>query len=462
MAFWGTELEPGKPYVHYFDADEGRLHLSQATLGSGESEGKTIVQCKVGDKKPIYLCSLVPGKVDNYPLNIEFEGDEEVAFSVIGQQTVHLSGFFLGGTEDGGDSDPYEGEAIEMDSESDDSLGSDLEDEDEDDFSDDDDDSMDVYQSSPVPNSGVKIEEILDDEKPTKDEFASKQSKKKKIQKDEPKNSENSGKQLIVRGTSGVPVLESEDEDGFPVSSPSKRKAQDLTSRSSDSARDEHPEKGQKKKGKDDSGLSLKRKIDVVDQDGDVARESDRGADTTGTDPGNDSKQKKKNKKKKTANQDNQDNLNGSASKEAAESQNGVKLPETKKDKENTNKKNSNEKVVPSDAKKPVNDKSLTPSEPGKKAKTKQLQVRSFGNGFVIEELSMGDPSGKKASAGKKIEVYYIGKLKKSGKVFDSNIGRAPFKFRLGIGQVIKGWDVGIDGMRVGDKRRLTIPPSMG
>ncbi|RVX08364.1 Peptidyl-prolyl cis-trans isomerase FKBP53 [Vitis vinifera] len=60
------------------------------------------------------------------------------------------------------------------------------------------------------------------------------------------------------------------------------------------------------------------------------------------------------------------------------------------------------------------------------------------------------------------VSVHYIGNLKKNGKIFDSNVGRAPFKFRLGVGQVIKGWDVGVNGMRVGDKRRLTIPPSMG
>ncbi|KAF9618480.1 hypothetical protein IFM89_001881 [Coptis chinensis] len=74
----------------------------------------------------------------------------------------------------------------------------------------------------------------------------------------------------------------------------------------------------------------------------------------------------------------------------------------------------------------------------------------------------MGKPDGKKASPGKTVYVLYIGKLEKNDKIFDSNVGRVPFKFRLGVGQVIKGWGVGVYGMWIGDKRRLTIPPSMG
>ncbi|KAK9143694.1 hypothetical protein Syun_013094 [Stephania yunnanensis] len=98
-----------------------------------------------------------------------------------------------------------------------------------------------------------------------------------------------------------------------------------------------------------------------------------------------------------------------------------------------------------------------------KKAESKRSpQVRSFSNGLVVEEVKMGKADGKKASPGSKVSVHYIGKLKKNGKIFDSNVGKAPFKFRLGVGQVIKGWDVGVNGMRIGDKRKITIPPSMG
>lgn len=70
----------------------------QATLGSGASTKKSILQCEVGDRKPIYLCTLLPDRLETCPLNLEFEEDDKVTFSIIGPQSVHLSGFFY---EDG-------------------------------------------------------------------------------------------------------------------------------------------------------------------------------------------------------------------------------------------------------------------------------------------------------------------------------------------------------------------------
>ncbi len=74
------------------------------------------------------------------------------------------------------------------------------------------------------------------------------------------------------------------------------------------------------------------------------------------------------------------------------------------------------------------------------------------------EDLVVG--TGPEAVTGKSVEVHYTGKLT-SGKQFDSSVGGQPFAFKLGAGQVIKGWDQGVAGMRVGGKRRLTIPPEL-
>ncbi|MAV71081.1 MAG: peptidylprolyl isomerase [Candidatus Marinimicrobia bacterium] len=82
-------------------------------------------------------------------------------------------------------------------------------------------------------------------------------------------------------------------------------------------------------------------------------------------------------------------------------------------------------------------------------------------NKLIIEEELLGE--GKEAKEYNKVTVHYTGSLE-DGKVFDSSLnkGREPFSFTLGTGSVIKGWDEGLKGMKVGGKRKLTIPPDMG
>ncbi|MGE0788586.1 MAG: FKBP-type peptidyl-prolyl cis-trans isomerase [Sandaracinaceae bacterium] len=77
-----------------------------------------------------------------------------------------------------------------------------------------------------------------------------------------------------------------------------------------------------------------------------------------------------------------------------------------------------------------------------------------------IEDITVGD--GAQAAAGQSVSVHYTGTLT-NGSKFDSSLDRGqPFDFQLGAGQVIKGWDEGVAGMRVGGKRKLTIPPEKG
>ena len=82
-------------------------------------------------------------------------------------------------------------------------------------------------------------------------------------------------------------------------------------------------------------------------------------------------------------------------------------------------------------------------------------------NGLIVEELIVGD--GDEAQDYNKVVVNYTGTLL-DGSIFDSSLkpGRTPFTFTLGAGSVIKGWDQGVKGMRVGGKRKLTIPPNLG
>ena len=78
-----------------------------------------------------------------------------------------------------------------------------------------------------------------------------------------------------------------------------------------------------------------------------------------------------------------------------------------------------------------------------------------------IEDITVGD--GPEAQPGQYVSVHYVGVAHSSGKEFDASYNRGePFEFLLGGGQVIAGWDSGVAGMRVGGRRRLTIPPHLG
>ncbi|MEO8556201.1 MAG: FKBP-type peptidyl-prolyl cis-trans isomerase [Actinomycetota bacterium] len=79
---------------------------------------------------------------------------------------------------------------------------------------------------------------------------------------------------------------------------------------------------------------------------------------------------------------------------------------------------------------------------------------------LVIEDITQGD--GAEAKTGDTISAHYVGVAHSTGEEFDASWTRgAPLAFRLGVGQVIKGWDDGIVGMKVGGRRKLTIPADL-
>lgn len=80
--------------------------------------------------------------------------------------------------------------------------------------------------------------------------------------------------------------------------------------------------------------------------------------------------------------------------------------------------------------------------------------------GLEIEDLVVGD--GDEARPGQRVAVHYLGVAWSTGSKFDASWDRGePFEFGLGAGEVIAGWDRGVAGMRVGGRRRLTIPPDL-
>ncbi|WP_137939379.1 FKBP-type peptidyl-prolyl cis-trans isomerase [Chitinivorax sp. B] len=88
------------------------------------------------------------------------------------------------------------------------------------------------------------------------------------------------------------------------------------------------------------------------------------------------------------------------------------------------------------------------------------MSTTELPSGLIIDDLVVGE--GATANPGQFVTVHYTGWLT-DGSKFDSSVDRNdPFRFHLGGGQVIKGWDEGVAGMQIGGKRKLTIPPELG
>lgn len=130
------------------------------------------------------------------------------------------------------------------------------------------------------------------------------------------------------------------------------------------------------------------------------------------------------------------------------------------KKKKKKKKKNKGEAATPGT---PGNDSSLNESKsetPNSTPKQNTPKKRVVAGGTLIEDIKIGN--GPEAKAGKMVSLYYVGTLTSNNKQFDSCQGGKPFRFRLNQGEVIKGWDNGITGMKVGGKRKITVPASQG
>jgi len=100
------------------------------------------------------------------------------------------------------------------------------------------------------------------------------------------------------------------------------------------------------------------------------------------------------------------------------------------------------------------------PSTPAATTPAPTTQEVTMASGLKYQDLMVG--TGAEAQKGKRVTVHYTGWLQSDGTKFDSSLDRnEPFPFQLGTGSVIQGWDEGVAGMKVGGKRKLTIPPDM-
>ena len=91
---------------------------------------------------------------------------------------------------------------------------------------------------------------------------------------------------------------------------------------------------------------------------------------------------------------------------------------------------------------------------------TPNPQSSNTSSGLIVEEIKVGE--GREVKSGDTVSIHYTGTLQ-NGEKFDSSVDRGqPFTTKIGVGEVIKGWEEGVVGMKVGGKRKLTIPPDLG
>ncbi|XP_043716287.1 46 kDa FK506-binding nuclear protein-like [Telopea speciosissima] len=275
MTFWGIEVRPGKPYTHPCNKDGARLHISQATLsyGGSKSTQRSVVQCNVGKSRPVLLCSLLPDKIETSPLDLEFQEDEEVIFSVLGPQAIYLTGYHLNLSRNhlnryDDDTESY-GEDI-GETESDPSKESEEEDyETDDSFIND----GDPGEQSPSPQTKTKSGDELFHVSPRstigrKNKFNPRRKRlKKKYQvNDSDEDKDGSQQRATKKESTTVLNLDSEEEDMCLISSLFKSKTLVKNEEMVKKSITKTPEDGKQEKLVDDGGRvkCSKRKIDTA------------------------------------------------------------------------------------------------------------------------------------------------------------------------------------------------------
>ena len=104
----------------------------------------------------------------------------------------------------------------------------------------------------------------------------------------------------------------------------------------------------------------------------------------------------------------------------------------------------------------------MTPAQAQSNSGPTKVEGKGHSTASGLQYWDIKEGTGDVAKAGKQVKVHYTGWLA-DGKKFDSSVDRGePFSFPLGAGKVIKGWDEGVQGMKVGGKRQLRIPPDLG
>jgi len=409
--FWGLIIKPGKRYETEVQEP---FRITKACIEpSSAKDGKltsVMVECDSGEE--FIVCSLNM-KVFNETLDISFNEGEKICFKVEGPGTVHLTGNLM--------EDAPPGEMFDMETDSDDVNDSEEEEEEEEKPGQKRKKKELVNGNAKMPKKALEPEITDDEEDDDEDDD------------DEDSDDEDEDTSIgdttadTTAATEGSDDSEDDDEDD-------------------DSDSEEEEKVATPKKGKAVNGTATPK--------GDTKKKS---LEETPKQAGKPNKADVKTPKQeaKTPKQEAK-----TPKQEAKTPKQEAKTPkqEAKTQKEGAADKTPKETKTPKQDLKTPKEESKTPKD-SKTPKEEKTPKRTLKGGIQVEEVKEGN--GPECKAGNMVGMYYEGRLKSNNKRFDGLKEGKPFKFKLGSGQVIKGWDIGVLGMKVGGKRKLTIPPKL-
>jgi len=412
--FWGIVIKPEKRYETEVEEDfrVTKACVDVSTLEKGKVA--SVVLEKGGEE--FILCNLNgPSNYDS-TIDLSFAEGERICFRTEGGATVHLTGHLV--PDDTPDAD----------------------------------DSMMLGDSMFETSDGEEEEEAEDEEDSDDEEEevpklveAAANGKRKLENGDSPKQSAKKAKKAEVKQAEAMKKILSKDKKKADEEEDSDD--DDMEANMKNLEEEEESEDGEEESGEEEeeeeAPTPKKKKEETPKKDKKNKKQENGAAATNGQTPG---------KKEKKPQQEAAPLTPKSEGKPAAEA---AETPKSKKKDKKKNKDKENKEGAPATPAAAAGDKPA--SSP---TKTPKPQKKTLKGGIVAEDLRVGN--GPEAKSGKHVGMYYKGTLTKSGKQFDACLQGKPFKFKLGKGEVIKGWDIGVEGMKVGGKRKLTIPAQMG
>jgi len=431
--FWGVVLKPDKRYEQVVEED---FRITKACVDpSTLDNGKVASVILEKDNDEFIICNLTSPTGLDVQMDLAFCEGEKVTFRTEGGATVHLTGHVQ----------PDEPDMEQMGFPGYDEGSEEEEGEEEEEGSDDDDDE-----------EGEEEEE---------EEEAPKLVKKRKLENGSANGDAQSAKKQKKEAVKQAEAMKK-------ILSKDKKKADDDEEEDDDDDSDEYEDmdddmdqvEGENEEGSDD------------DDEEEEEEESPAKAKKEAAKPKETPKAKKDKKKEPAAKNGEAPSSPKKENKEAekvkeeapktpAKAETEPETPKSKK-KKNKNKFKEGGENGQQQAKTPAKDGAAkTPAKdgaaktPAKDGAPKTPAKKTLKGGIVVEDLKVGN--GPEAKSGKMVGMYYDGKLTQGGKRFDACKSGKPFKFKLGKGEVIKGWDVGLEGIKVGGKRKLTIPAHM-